>query len=327
MMPRRTFVGGLAAVLAAPVAATAQPTSRTARIGVLDAVAFGAARQYLWDGFRQRLRQLGFADGEVALELRSANGQTDRLPGLAADLVRLNVDVIVAASTLAALAVKRATSTIPTVMTNSGDPVSVGLVASLARPGGNVTGLTTLSPELSAKRLQLLREIVPTLSRVAVLWEERNPAFASAVRETEASGKRIGVHVVVLGATVAADIDRVVGVAVAQKAGGLIVMPGSVFFTGQRRLMQLTEKHRLPSVFAQREFVDAGGLVAYGASLSDLFARAADFVAKILKGAKPADLPVEQPAKFELVVNLKTAKTIGLAIPQSLLLRADHVLQ
>jgi putative ABC transport system substrate-binding protein len=328
MLNRRRFLHAVgASLLAAPLSAEAQPPSRRPRIGWLDPIAPGPSRQHHWDAFRKRLAELGYQEPEqVTFEVRSAYGHADRLPGLAAELVRLKVDVIVSVTTPAVLAAKRATASIPIVMTNSGDPVGTGLAKSLAHPGGNVTGLTTLSTELSAKRLELLRQIAPTVSRVAVFWEPVNPAFAIAVRDTEAAAHALGIQAVVFGLSDPDEFERAFA-GVAQQAGALVVMPGAIFLAGRRRLAELAAKYRCPAVYAQREFVEAGGLAAYGSSLSDLFARAADFVVKILKGAKPADLPIEQPTKFELVINLKTAKTLGLTIPPSVLLRADHIIE
>ena len=324
---RRTFVAGLSALVASPAGVMALQSAKPARIGMLDPVAPSPWRQSLWDGFRERLRELGYREGEhVAFDSRSAHGQAERLPGLAMDLVRLNVDVIVAASTPAALAAKGATRAIPIVMTNAGDPVATGLVSSLAHPGGNVTGLTTLSAELSAKRLELLRQLA-TVSRVAVLWEEINPAFAIAVRELQVTARSFRVDVLSFGAKAPDDVDRAFAAMKAQQADGLIVMPGAPFLVGRTRLVQLAAAHRLPAVYAQREFVEAGGLAAYGSSLSDLFVRAADFVVKILKGARPSDLPVEQPTKFELFLNLKAARALGVTIPAAVAARADHIVQ
>jgi putative ABC transport system substrate-binding protein len=328
MMLRRTLLVGLSASVATPISARAQRPAKAARIGLLDTNPPEPSRERLWGAFRQRLRELGYREPDhVAFEFRSAYGQADRLPGLAMELVRLNVDMIVSTSTPATLAARRATTTIPIVMTNTGDPVGTGLVTSLAHPGGNVTGLTTLSTELSAKRLELLRQIAPTVSRVAVLWEEINPAFAIAVRDIEAVARSTGVQLLVLGARGPDDVERAFSAMSTQQADGVIVMPGSIFLAGRKRLAELAAKHRLPAVYAQREYVEAGGLAGYGSSLADLFSRAGDFVAKILRGAKPADLPVEQPTKFELVVNLKTAKALGLTIPASVLARADQVLE
>jgi putative ABC transport system substrate-binding protein len=319
------FAGGL---LAAPLAAEGQAAGNRSRIGLLDVIAPSPSRQVLWDAFRQRLRELGYREGEqVDFEFRSAHGQPDSLAGLADALVRLRVDVIVAASTPAVLAAKRATTTIPIVMTNTADPVGTGLVGNLAHPDGNVTGLSTLSAELSAKRLELLREIVPAASRVAVLWDDTNPAFASAVRETQAAARSFGMPLSVFTARRADEIDRAFAAMVSERTRALIVVPGNVFLPERKRLVEAAARHRLPAAYAQSEYVDVGGLMAYGSNLSDLFARAASFVDRILKGAKPAQLPIEQPRKFELVINLKTAKVLGLTIPRSLLQRADQVIE
>jgi putative tryptophan/tyrosine transport system substrate-binding protein len=241
--------------------------------------------------------------------------------------VRLRVDVIVASSSSAVLAAKRATKTIPIVMTNTADPVGTGLVASLAHPGGNVTGLTTLSAELSAKRLELLREVVPKAGRIAVLWDAANPAVSGAVRATESAGRSLGVQIFISSAGRADEIESVFSGMVRERVQGVVAMPGPIFLVERRHLSEIALKYRLPVVFPQREYVESGGLMAYGSSLSDLFARAAQFVDRIVKGARSADLPVEQPTKFELIINLKTAKALGLTIPQSLLLRADQVIE
>jgi putative tryptophan/tyrosine transport system substrate-binding protein len=328
MTTRRAFLAAALALLTAPLVTHAQQAARRARVGLLDPSVRDPSREPLWDTFRQRLRELGYREGDnLLIEFRSAHGQADRLASAAAELARLNADVIVARSTPAALAARRVTTTIPIVLTNSADPVGAGLVESLARPGGNVTGVTTLTAELSAKRLEVLREIVPVAQRVAVLWDETNVGLAIAVRDTEVAAHSLGLQTVVFGARRADDIDRAVLAMTRQQVGACIVMPGPVFSVEQRRIVGLVATHRVPAAYTQREYVEAGGLVAYGSNLSDLFTRAADVVVKILKGAKPADLPVEQPTKFELVINLKTAKTLGLTIPPLLLLRADQVIE
>jgi putative ABC transport system substrate-binding protein len=330
-MPVRYFAIALTAAialstLAMAVGAAAQPRAKLSRIGLLDAVPPSSSRQLLWDAFRHQLRELGYKEGEhVVFELRSASGQTDKLAAAAAELAALKVDVIVAPSTAAVLAARRATTTIPIVMTNTADPVGTGLVGSLAHPGGNVTGLTTLSTELGVKRLELLRELVPALSRVAVLWQPVNPPVA--LHDTQAAARSLGVQVVVFEARAPEDIGRAVFAAIKERAQALLVLPGPLVFAERRNLAELAAEHRLPAVYSQREYVDAGGLAAYGSSLSEHFARAAHFVDKILKGAKPADLPVEQPTKFELVVNLRAAKTLGLTIAPPLLLRADKIIE
>jgi len=262
------------------------------------------------------------------VEYRFADGHLDRLPALAGELVGLNVDVIIAAGGgLIGRAAKGATGTIPIVMTNVEDPIASGLVVSLARPGRNVTGLSALIPELSAKRLEIVKEMVSTLSRVAVLWNSAYPEKATEFRQTQAAGKALGIRIQSLEAQSANEIDNALDAATRARVGALVILPDPLTNTYQARIVKLAAKRRLPTMFTQRPPVGAGGLMSYGASYADLFRRAATYVDKILKGAKPADLPVEQPTKFELVINLKTAKALGLTIPPSLLLRADEVIQ
>ncbi len=264
------------------------------------------------------------------IEYRDAEGKLERLPALAAELVALKVDVIVAPNTPAALAAKHATRTLPIVFIGAGDPVTSGLVTSLARPGGNVTGLSVLSTELVGKWLELLKQAVPGVSRVAVLWQpgamdERTDKEMQ--KEAEVAAQALGVRLQFVEARGPADFDRAFSDMTRARAGALTVRPAPMFISERRRLVDLAAKNRLPAVYAWREFVDAGGLMAYGPNLADLYRRAATYVDKILKGAKPADLPVEQPTKFELVINLKTAKALGLTIPPSVLARADEVIQ
>ena len=286
------------------------------------------AVSHLYGAFRQRLRELGYVDGQnIAFEVRSAEGRAERLPDLAADLVRLKVDVIVAGGTPAPLAAKRATTAIPIVMASAGDPVGSGLVASLARPGGNVTGLSLLVPELGGKRLQLLKEVVPGVSRVAVLWNAANPYPVLVWRQTEAAARALGVHLQSLDVRGPDDLEGAFAAATRGRAGALITVEDPLTFGQRKRIVDFAARARLPAMYGFREFVDAGGLMSYAASLADLSRRAATYVDKILKGAKPADLPVEQPTKFELVINLKTAKALGLTIPPSVLIRADQVIQ
>jgi len=277
---------------------------------------------------RQRLRELGYLEGQnIAFESRFAEGKTDRLPGLAAELVALKVDVIVTSGTPASLAAKQATRTIPIVMAQLADPVGAGLVASLGRPGGNVTGLTTQDADLSGKRLEMLLEVVPKVSRFAVLIDETSPGSMLIARGTQVAAQSLGVQLQSLGVRGPGELDRAFSAMKEARAGALIVESSSLLFTSRTRLADLALKNRLPTMFAQREYAEAGGLMAYSADFSDLFRRTATFVDKILKGAKPADLPVEQPTKFDFVINLKTAKALGLTIPQSLLARADEVIQ
>jgi putative ABC transport system substrate-binding protein len=275
------------------------------------------------------LRELGYVVGEnLIIEGRFYGDRVEQLPALAADLVRLRVDVIVAGATPAPETAKRATSTIPIVMASHPDPVGSGLVASLARPGGNVTGLSTLTSELQGKRLQLLREIIPRLSRVAVLSNPTVPNQKADLRELEASARSLHMQLQVIEARASSDLDDAFSAATRERAGALIVLSGSlIFFAERARLAELAAKSRLPTVYGWREAATVGGLMTYGHNVSHTFRRAALFVDKILKGANPADLPVEQPTKFELVINLKTAKALGLTIPPSLLLRADHVIE
>jgi putative ABC transport system substrate-binding protein len=272
------------------------------------------------------MRELGYVEGQpVVFEAREADGKNERLAALAAQLVRLKVDVIVTSTTPAVQAARQATATIPIVMT-SGNPLETGVVASLARPGGNVTGLTTLSLELSAKRLELARELVPGASRFAILGTDSAQA-ALYIRETQAAAQALGTRLHAVSVRGPAELDGAFSTIARERPAVLIVIPGPMFFGERRRLSELAVTHRLPTVHASREFVEAGGLIAYGVSLAALFRRAAVYVDKILKGARPGDLPVEQPTRFELAVNLKTAKALGLTIPPSVLLRADETIQ
>jgi putative ABC transport system substrate-binding protein len=329
MMDRRAFLGILAGgLLAAPLAAEAQQVAKVPRIGYL--ALNPAANPHLHEAFRQGLRDLGYVEGRnVVIEYREAEGKPERLPALAAELVALKVDVLVAQPTVAALAAKQATRTLPIVFPVA-EPVTSGLVTSLARPGGNITGLSILAPEMVGKGLELLKEAVPGVSRVAVLWHPG--AFPERTakdmrKEVEVAARALGVRLQFIEARGPDDFDRAFLDMTRARAGALTVLAGSMFFSERRRLVDLAAKNRLPAVYQWREGVDAGGLMAYGPSVPDLFRRAATYVDKILKGAKPAELPVEQPTKFELVINLKTAKALGLTIPQSVLGRADEVIQ
>jgi putative tryptophan/tyrosine transport system substrate-binding protein len=329
-MERRTFMAMLAGgIVVAPFAAEAQQADKVARIGYLATNL--AANPHLREAFRQGLRDLSYVEGRnVVIEYRDAEGKDERLSALAAELVALKVDVIFAPNTLAALAAKQATRTLPIVFAVAADPVTDGLVTSLARPGGNVTGLSNLAPELVGKRLEQVKQAVPGVSRVAVLWRpgasgERTEK--DMLKSAEVAARALGVRLQVVEARGPEDFDRAFSDMTRARAGALTSMGGPMFFNERRRLVDLAAKNRLPAVYPQREFVDAGGLMAYGPSLADLFRRAATYVDKVLRGAKPGDLPVEQPTKFELVINLKAAKALGLTIPQSLLGRADQVIQ
>jgi ABC-type uncharacterized transport system substrate-binding protein len=331
MMERRTFLGTLAlSVLALPLAAEAQPAAKVARIGYL-ALNFASGRN-LTEAFRQGLRDFGYVEGRnLVIEIRSAEGKPERLPALAAELVALKVDVIVVAGgALAVLAAKQATRTLPIVFAGAADPVADGLVTSLARPGGNVTGLSGFSPELVGKRLELLKQAVPGVSRVAALWQPGAvPELTEKhlLKEADVAARALGVRLQLVEARGPADFDRAFSDMTRARAGALSVLGTPMFFTERRRLVDLAAKNRLPAVYPWREFVEAGGLMAYGPNVADLYRRAATYVDKILRGAKPGDLPVEQPTKFELVINLKTAKALGLMIPPSLLGRTDEVVQ
>ena len=308
--------------------AEAQQPKKVPRIGFLTGVSSptNSARH---EAFRQGLRELGYVEGKnIVIEYRSAEGKFDRLPALAAELVRLKVDIIVTGGGATTRAGKEATTTIPIVMTQDGDPVANGFVASLARPGGNITGLATLAPELSGKRLELLKEIVPRLSRVAVLGNSAQPGNAQTLREVELAAKAFGVqlqYLDVLGPKDIATAFRAAGKGQADAV--LILSPGLVATSERPQIANLAVKSRLPVIYDRPEPVESGGLMSYGVSTADLDRRAAVFVDKILKGAKPADLPVEQPTKFEFVINLKTAKQIGLTIPPNVLARADRVIR
>jgi putative tryptophan/tyrosine transport system substrate-binding protein len=328
MMDRRTFVSTAAgALLVKAFPANAQPPTKVPRIGVLHPGASATSSQ-LAAAFTQGLRERGYVEGQnIVVERRFGDGRTERISELAAELVRLKVDVIVTSTDLGIAAVKQQTLMIPIVMVNSTDPVGTGFVASLARPGGNITGLTSISPELDAKRLELLKEVVPGLSRVAIMW---NPDVRGAVldyKETENAARSLRLQLQAVEVSRADDLDRAFSALTTGRAEALIVVGSAFAFANRGQIASLAQKHRLPSMYANREYMDAGSLIAYGHSLEDAWRRAATYVDKILKGAKPGELPVEQPTKFELAINLKTAKALGLTIPPSLLRRADEVIQ
>jgi putative ABC transport system substrate-binding protein len=282
----------------------------------------------LFAGFREGLRELGYVEGQnIKLEARWAEGNYDRLPGLAADLVRLKVNVIVTYGTPASQAARGATGTIPIVMAAIIDPVANGLVTSLARPGGNLTGQSMMSPDLAEKQLEILKEVVPKISRAAVLHNPANPGNAPEVRHAQDAARALGVRLQLLGARGPSEIDSAFAAMTTEQAGAVIVLVDVVLQNNRARITDLAARHRLPAVYGLSEYAQAGGLLAYGPNRLDMFRRAATYVDRILKGAKPGDLPIEQPTKFELVINLKTAKALGLAIPQTLLLRADQVIE
>jgi putative ABC transport system substrate-binding protein len=317
------FICLLPAVLVSAVA-WAQQSKKVRQIGFLCPVKCQPPEH---DSFRKGLRELGYTEGrDIAITQRSADGSAERLSAVAAELVGMKLDVIVTASTPAILAVKRATDTIPIVFASAGDPVARGLVSSLARPGGNITGVTILAPELSGKRLELLKETVPRLSRVAVLSNPANPVSRSS-KEFEAAAPALGLTLQFLKAQRPDELENAFSSIVQERAGALIIVPDAFFASQRSRFIEFTTKNRLPAIYDRREYVDEGGLISYGTDFLYQFHRAAYFVDRILKGAKPADLPVEQPTKFELVINLKTAKQIGLTIPPNVLARADKVIK
>ncbi len=297
-----------------------------ARIGWLSTGSTTSHGLFL-DGFREGLRELGYKEGRnITIEYRWAEGRLDRLPQLATELVQLKVDVLVTAGSPGIRAAKQATTTIPIVMAAGGDPVGSGYVASLARPGGNITGLSNLAEDLVAKLLELLKNAVPGVSRVAVLSNPANPAHASFRRVIQSAARTMGVTLLPVDARGPHEFDGAFATMIRERAGGLVELPDPMFLTERNRLTDLAAQNRLPAIYGFREHAAAGGLMAYGVNLRDSYRRAAAFVDKILRGAKPGDLPIEQPSKFEFVINLKTAKALGLTIPQSLLVRADEII-
>jgi putative ABC transport system substrate-binding protein len=317
-------------LLVVPLAtAAAQPTKKVPRVGYLSpGSSSDPARLRRFEAFRQGLRELGYVEGQsIAIESRWAEGTYDRFPALAADLVRLKVDIIVAVATRASQAAQQATRTIPIVMSVVIDPLGTGLVASLARPGGNVTGLSMMAPDLVGKQLEMLKEVVPKVSRVALLWNPANPASASQLREAEAAARALGVRLQTLEARAPQEIDSAFVAMTRERAGALVVLADAVFVNQGRQIAELAAERHLPAVYPQREFAEAGGLLVYSSNPLDLERRAAVYVDKILKGAKPGDLPVEQPTTFQLVINLKAAQALDLTIPPTLLFQADEVIR
>ena len=310
------------------LSAHAQQSTKVPQIGYLGGVSLSAntARH---ESFRQGLRELGYVEGKnIVIDWRSADGKLDRLPALAAELVRRKVDIIVTSGGAATRAAKEASRTIPIVMTNDSDPVSDGIVTSLARPGGNITGLSTLAPELNGKRLEMLREVVPKLSRVAVLrLRTSNTSGDGQVRDLELAANAFGVKLQYLDVFESKDVATAFRAASKGRADGVLVLAGGIFGAQRSQIADLAVKNRLPVIYGEDRPVEAGGLMSYGVSQFDLHRRAATYVDKILKGAKPADLPVEQPTKFEFIINLKAAKQIGLTIPPNVLARADRVIK
>ena len=327
LVDRRAFIGTLAgSLLAAPLAAEAQMT-KIPHVGMI-LVSSSSSFSSRIAGFRQGLHDLGYVEGrDVVLEYRFAEGRPEGLPALASDLVRLNVQVIVTAGTPATLAAKDATSAIPIVMANVGEAVGLGIIASLARPGGNITGSSYLILDLVTKQLEALKEVLPRVTQVAVLWNPTNPVHQPALTALETATQPLGLYVNLTAARDLGEIEAALSTIAREGVGALVVLDDGVFVHHRTRIASLALQSRLPTVSGLREEVEAGGLIAYGPNLTALAGRAAYFVDKILKGVKPADLPVEQPTNFELVINLKTAKALGLTIPPSLLQRADQVIE
>ena len=315
-------------ILAASIAADAQPTGKVHRIGVLGSGSPTSAAQFV-EAFNQALRELGWVEGKnIVIDYRFAEGRFDRLPDLAAELVRLKVDVIAASPTPSALAAKNATRTIPIVMVSAAEPVQLGLIASLARPGGNVTGLSwSVNVEIIAKGLELLKEAVPRVRRVAVLSNPANPGHAVALKDVKAAAQSLGLQLQLLEVRGPGEFDGAFVAMVAQHADALLVVADSLFNLYRVRLAELATRYHLPSMHGLRENVEAGGLMSYGPNITASFRRAAFYVDKILNGTKPTDLPVEQPTRFELVINVGTAKALGLEMPRSLLTRADQIIE
>jgi ABC-type uncharacterized transport system substrate-binding protein len=324
-MKRRDFITLLSGASAWPLATRAQQAGKIRTIGILNAGSAGVPSAVV---LPDALRELGWIEGKnIVFERRYAENRVERLPELAAELVRLNVDVIVGLGTLAPLAAKGATTTIPIVMTAAGDPLGSGLVASLARPGGNVTGMSLMAPDLGGKRLELLKELLPRLARVAVLWNAANPYPALVFKETQAAGRTLGIEVQSLEVRDPRDFDGAFEALRRQRPDALITVEDPLTFNYMKLIADFAAGQRLPTLHGFREDVAAGALMSYGANLADLFRRAAGYVDKILRGAKPADLPVQQPTKFDLVINLTTAKALGLEVPPTLLARADEVIE
>ena len=322
VMDRRAFLGALA-LLAAPLAAGAQPAGRVPRIGWLSSSAVHATNV---EAFRTGMSALGYR--EVGLDLRAAEGRTERLPALVAELLALKVDVIVTDGGPAARAAKEATATTPVVIGAAADLVQQGIVASLARPGGNVTGLAiSTGPEMHGKRLEILREAVPSLQRVATVWNPGNDMARRALPTLEQAGRALRVQIELIEARDAKSLERTLSSRARSRADALLLITDAFFWSQREQMAALALKHHLPAMFPETEFAVSGGLTSYGPNIANNFRRAADYVDKILKGAKPQDLPIEQPTKFELVINLKTAKALGLVIPPSLLQRADQVIE
>lgn len=329
MLRRKMLVALGAGALAAPLFPFAQQQAKVWRVGFLSARRSPPLLDLDYYGaFPRRLKELGYVDGRnLHIEWRFADGDYQRLPGMASDLVRLKMDAIMALGPPCASAAQKATTTIPIVIVVSGDPVAAGFVKSLARPGGNVTGLSNLAGDMGAKHLEMLLAIAPGLSRVAVLVNPANPAHAQIVKTIQAAAQKAGIKTITLNAQTPAEIDSALAAAAREQAGAVIVGLDPLFIQQVHQIASAASSYRLPSIFPNREYAEAGGLMSYGQNQAEIYRRAAEYVEKIFKGAKPAELPVEQPTKLELLINRKTAKALGLAIPQSLLISADKIIE
>jgi ABC-type uncharacterized transport system substrate-binding protein len=327
-MDRRVFLGAVAGLLVAPLAARAQPAGKIPRIGWLGGPSRESAEPFVRE-FQRGLKDLGWIEGQnLVIEWRFGGGRAEQLPDLAAELVGLRVDLIIAPSSPTMFAARNATRTIPIVTVAGGDPAALGIVASLGRPGGNITGLTgTVGPEIGGKQLELLKETVPKVSRMAVLWNPTTRGNALVLKEAEIAAGALRVELQRLEARRLDDFESAFAAMSTKRAGALLILGDVMFTTYRGRLANLAVKSRLPAIYGDRNFVDEGGLMSYGANLMDNFRRAPVYVDKILKGAKPGDLPIERSAKFELVINLRTARALGLTIPPSLQQRADQVIE
>jgi len=327
VISRRAFIGAVAGGLAAASSVSAQQAKKVPRIGYLTGGSVELEKSWI-ASLQQGLREVGYVEGQsIVVELKGAAGRADQLPGLAESLIRSKVDVLVTAGDAATLAAKQATSTVPIVMVTVADPVAIGLVASLGRPGGNVTGLSDQHADLVAKRLEVLKDLVPSASHIAVLLNPANPSHALQLKGLQVAAPAVSVTVLPREVSDAAGIDRAFAALKRERVGGLIVLGDRMFGANRERIVELAMVNRLPTVYTHRWWVESGGLVSYGANFNDLYRRVATYVDKMLKGARPADLPVEQPTRLELVVNLKTAKSSGLTVPADLLARADEVIQ
>ena len=327
-MDRRAFVVGTGALLTAPLAVRAQQVGKVYRVGILTNRASDPAEARLWQAFRSGLRERGWIEGQnILIEFRAAEGNTARLPELAADLVRLKVDLIVGRSSIWVQSAKEATSSIPIVFLSHADPVGTGHLASLARPGGNITGLAALTTDLAPKELELLIATVPMAKPIAVLWNPDTPSHTPTLKAVEQAGRMLRVQLQPVGVRTAAELEGAFAAMAGARAQAILVLGAALFLAERQRVAELAIKHRLPTECNLKDVVEAGGLMSYSPNWDDLYRRGAIYVDKILKGAKPADLPVEQATAFELVINLKTAKAIGLTIPQSLLQQAGQVIE